>query len=111
MPGGRSLLLDAYELELEHLLLSDTVFLFLVLALVSVLLWPGARGPWAYAGVGALLAAASLTRSIGLVLVPLVLVWMVRRTGWRSFAALLAACVVPLAGYAFWFSVRTGGSR
>ncbi|WP_344823467.1 hypothetical protein [Actinocorallia longicatena] len=98
------LLLDAYELQLEHMVLSDTLFLFFVLAAAGVLLWPGVRGPYACAGVGALLAAAALTRSIGLALVPIVLLWMVRRTGWRSFAALLTACVLPLTAYAFWFS-------
>ncbi|HEY3687182.1 MAG TPA: phospholipid carrier-dependent glycosyltransferase [Streptosporangiaceae bacterium] len=98
-------LFDAYEIQLEHIVLSDTWFMFLVVLAVAVLLWPG-RPPSARraAVVGLLLALATLTRSVGL---PLLVVFgaylVVRRVGWRPLVAVVAACALPLAVYAVWF--------
>ncbi|MEV7965251.1 hypothetical protein AB0O34_04630 [Sphaerisporangium sp. NPDC088356] len=67
-------LLDAYQVELEHLLVSDTLFMFLVVAAVYV-----AMGPltWRTACVtGLLLATATLTRTVGLPLIAVVAGWL-----------------------------------
>jgi len=103
-------LLDAYEIQLEHIVLSDTWFAFLVVLAAAVLLWhrepPGTRRA---AVVGLLLALATLTRSAGL---PLLVVFagylLARRVGWRPLAAVGTACLVPLAGYAAWFAAWYG---
>ncbi|MEO5875667.1 MAG: hypothetical protein ABIS86_15440 [Streptosporangiaceae bacterium] len=107
--AGAPVLLDAYEIQLEHLLLSDTLFVFLMTAALLVILWPGPLTLQRAAGLGALLAAAGLTRSIGLALVPVVLLWLiVRRAGWRRLAIVVAVCALPLLGYAAWFSTEFG---
>ncbi|MGW4791946.1 hypothetical protein ACWEPC_05965, partial [Nonomuraea sp. NPDC004297] len=55
-------LLDAYQIELEHLLVSDTLFTFLVVAAVALCT---TRRTGAVAAIGLLLAAATLTRTVG----------------------------------------------
>ena len=109
-PAAAPVLLDAYEIQLEHIVLSDTWFVFLIVLAAAILLWhrepPGTRRAVV---VGLLLALAALTRSVGL---PLLLVFagylLARRVGWRPLAAVATACVVPLAGYAAWFAAWYG---
>ncbi|GII75431.1 hypothetical protein Sru01_04130 [Sphaerisporangium rufum] len=113
-------LLDAYQLQLEHLLVSDALFMFLVVAAVVI----AVRRPltWRAAALsGVLLAGASLTRTAGLPLVAVVVAGVLARhlagvrrrpgpagrRGWRRAApagVLLLAALVPIAGYAAWFS-------
>ncbi|WP_433149079.1 hypothetical protein ACQPZ8_10110 [Actinomadura nitritigenes] len=98
------LLLDAYQAELEHLVLSDTVFTVLILGAMLLLARPGGAG-WRRAGlVGALLGVAAVTRTVGVPLFVIALLYLLlRRARWTSFAALAAAFVLPLGGYAVWF--------
>lgn len=127
--------LDAYQIELEHLLVSDTLFAFLVVAAVVTALAPLT---WRTAcAAGLLLAAATLTRTVGLPLIAIVALWLLLREiiasrrprlGSRSttdpgaapdpeavpgrvrwagpwLAGLLAlVALLPIAGYAAWFS-------
>src|ERR1700753_4297690 len=37
-------LYDVFEIQLEHLVMADTLFLFLVMAAVTVVLWPSSPG-------------------------------------------------------------------
>ena len=103
-------LLDAYEIQLEHIVLSDTMFAFLLVLAVTILLWhPGPISARRAAVAGLVLALATLTRTVGL---PLLLVFagylLVRRAGPRPLAAVAAACALPLAGYAVWFHAWRG---
>ncbi|MGI5486074.1 hypothetical protein [Microtetraspora malaysiensis] len=120
-------LLDAYQVQLEHLLVSDALFTFLLVAAVFVALRPLT---WRTAvATGLLLAAATLTRTVGLPLIAafaVLLLWYGSRaagkaaaddaagqTGapqgsrrglpWRVVGAFLAAALVPVAAYAGWF--------
>ena len=102
-------LFDAYELDLEHLMMSDELFMFLALAAVTVALWRE-KTTWR-AGViaGVLLALAILTRTVGLPLVVLLAVFLLfRRVGRRTVAATVVAAALPIAGYALWFQSATG---
>lgn len=98
-------LFDAYQLELEHEVMSDAAFEFLVVAALFVALWWW-RQPRAWADVtaGALLAIAAIIRPIGL---PLLLVYLgyllLRRVRWRVFGTTLAICALPLVAYLAWF--------
>ncbi|GAA2912743.1 hypothetical protein GCM10010517_79310 [Streptosporangium fragile] len=97
-------LLDAYQVELEHLLVSDTLFGVLVMSAACL----GVRRSlgWRTAcGIGVLLAAATLTRTVGLPLVALFAGWLIVRERGRVFAAgvMLAAATVPILGYGAWF--------
>ena len=95
-------LFDAYQLELEHLLLSDTLFWFLVLVAVALILaWPDA---WpALAAAGLALGAAALTRSVGLPLLVIFAAYLLVRRRPKAALVTAAACLAPMAAYAVWF--------
>ncbi|TDD92611.1 phospholipid carrier-dependent glycosyltransferase [Actinomadura rubrisoli] len=111
------LLYDAYQVELEHLLMSEALFTFLIAAALTLLLWrvkaaPGKdAGPtwWMALAAGLLLGYAVLVRSAGAPLVPVVLLCLLmRRQGWRPALAFGAAAAVPLVAYAMWFHAERG---
>ena len=100
-------LLDGGIIELESLVLSDTLFLFLTIAGLTALLWPGRRtGP--VIAAGALLAAATLTRTIGLPVLLLALMWLAFHRRWRVAALAAVTALLPLALYANWFHSANG---
>lgn len=95
-------LFDAYQLELEHMLLSDTLFWFLVLVAVALVIcrpdsWP------AMAGAGLALGVATVTRSVGLPLLVVFGAYLLVRRRWRVAAIVAGACLAPMAAYAVWF--------
>ncbi len=102
-------LLDANQVQLEHVVLSDTLFTFLLVGAMVLLLW-NAQPSWRAAALaGLLFAGASLTRSIGLPLLVVAGVWLaVRRVGWRSVTAYAGVALLVLAGYASWFKAVHG---
>jgi hypothetical protein len=114
-------LYDGFEIQLEHLVMADTLFLFLAVAAVTVLLW-SPRPSWRACLVAGLLLGASATvRPTGLPLVAVFLVYLAirffpaRPLRWRSLGAplaLLAACagafVLPVAGYGAWYASAHG---
>jgi hypothetical protein len=105
-------LLSAYAIQIEHFVLSDTLFAFLVMIAVVLMMWWPDPPVWACALVGLLLAAAALVRSQG---VPLLIVFvaclMIRFVGWRTITGVLVLCAafaIPAAGYAAWFDSAWG---
>ncbi|MEU8380377.1 hypothetical protein [Streptosporangium sp. NPDC048865] len=102
-------LLDAYQLQLEHLVMADLLFQFLAVLAVTLLLWRRHPAVWVAALAGALLAMATVTRTIGLPLIAVALVCMViRRAGWRAVVAATLAAVIGLGSYAAWFRTEHG---
>jgi hypothetical protein len=98
-------LLDAYQIQLEHLVLSDTLFIFLVVTAVTLLLWHERPSLVVAAALGLIIAVAWLTRSVGAPVLLGVLVYLlIRRASWRTFAVLLLACAIPVTGYMGWFA-------
>jgi len=102
-------LLDAYEIQLEHLVMADTLFMFLVTAGVVLLCLRNQPG-WILAGAaGLLLGASAVVRTDGRpLLVVVALCLIVRRAGWRPVVALAVTGLLPLAAYAGWFHVARG---
>ncbi|TNY38576.1 hypothetical protein [Thermomonospora catenispora] len=100
-------LFDAFQIQLEHMVLSDTLFVFLVTAAAVVLL--GEHTPRNAALAGGLLGLAALTRTVGM---PLLVIGvgflLVRRAGWRPVAALVGACALPIACYLQWYHSHHG---
>ncbi|WP_326820163.1 hypothetical protein [Streptosporangium sp. NBC_01756] len=102
-------LLDAYQIELEHLLVSDTLFATLVMSAVCLAL--SRTAGWRTAcGIGLLVAAATLTRTVGLPLVVIFACWLVYRARGRVLMAgvMLAAAALPILGYGAWFHATSG---
>jgi hypothetical protein len=107
-------LYDGFEIQLEHLVMADTLFLFLAMAAVTVALWPP-RPTWrASLAAGLLLGLSAVVRPTGLpLLAALVLYLVVRKLpDWRRLVGGLVACVlafaVPVAGYEAWYKSAHG---
>lgn len=92
-------LLEPYQIELEHLLVSDTLFMFLVVAAVALGLSERRRA----VSIGLLLAAASLTRTVGQPLIVVLAAWFVLRRQVRPAGVLLVTALVPILAYGAWF--------
>jgi hypothetical protein len=103
------ILLDGYEIQLEHMLMSDTLFTFLVVSAVTLALWRDRPKPWVMLVAGLLVGYAVTVREAGL---PLLLVFpvffLVKWRGWLVPVALAAGCIAPVAAYAGWFHSVTG---
>lgn len=106
-------LLDAYQIQIEQNILSDTLFeTMIVLGLGLVLLGRGQRR-WTTVLAGFMLGLAVLVREVGLVLIVPALVYvLVAARGWRVkrtiAGLLLAGFVVPVAGYVVFFATVMG---
>ncbi len=105
-------LLSAYAIQLEHFLLSDTLFALLVMMALVAMMWWQDPPLWACALAGLLLAAAAIVRTQGTpLLIGFAVCMLIRFAGWRtlaSVAVLCVACACPLAGYAGWFDYDHG---
>ncbi|MFD0901316.1 hypothetical protein [Actinomadura sediminis] len=102
-------LLDAYQIQLEHLVLSDTMFSFLVMSAVTLLLWRD-RPSWKIAAaVGLIVGFSWLTRTVGMpVLIGVLTYMLIRRSGWKVMAVTAVACMLPVLSYMTWYKAETG---
>jgi hypothetical protein len=97
-------LYDAFQIQLEHLLMADTLFLFLIMAAVTIVMWRPKPSMTQMVAAGLLVGFAALIRSIGLPLLAIFAVYLLlRRTGLRVVIAGVAACALPVSGYVLWF--------
>ncbi|MGE5133151.1 MAG: hypothetical protein ACM32E_09605 [Gemmatimonadota bacterium] len=93
-------LYDAYQVQVEQQIMSDTLFILLVTAAVVLLCWDDRVAVPVAAAAGLLTGLATIVRSVGLPLLAALAVCLLAwRVGWRPLAALLAAGAVPVAGY------------
>jgi 4-amino-4-deoxy-L-arabinose transferase-like glycosyltransferase len=107
-------LYDGFEIQLEHLIMADTLFLFLAMAAVTIVLW-SPRPSWrACLAAGLLLGASSVVKPTGLPLLAAFAVYVIV-VNWRSWRPLLAGLVacgvafaVPAGGYEAWYRSAHG---
>lgn len=110
-------LLSAYEIQMEHFVLSDTLFGLLVTLAVVMMLWRPVPSVWMCALVGLTLAWATLDREQGILLPVVFCLYLCARLARRvpaskalaSVAAMCLALAVPVLAYAWWFA-RVNGS-
>src|SRR5580693_8961587 len=102
-------LFDSRQIWLESSILPDTLFTFVLMIAVAILiLW---RRPtiWQAVIVGVLVSYASVIRGNGAPVIVVILVFLlVQRVGWRVFTACLVAFAVPLLGYGLVFFSERG---
>ncbi len=108
-------LLDAYQLNIEQFVLSEALFQLLLVSVCAALLWRRPPRLPVVALAGLLLAAATLTRAVALVVfLPAALAVLAAsvplppRARLIRLAVLAAAFAVPVAGYAAWFQSEHG---
>ncbi|MQY07189.1 hypothetical protein [Actinomadura macrotermitis] len=108
-PAAVPVLYDAYVVQLEHMLLSDSLFTCMLVLGVAVIMWRRRMPWWAGALTGLIFSCAALVRSVGLPMLAVALVCMAaRRAGWRPVAAAVGAAVFPIAAYMTWFHSAYG---
>jgi hypothetical protein len=101
-------LLDGYVIATEQMLVSEPVFMLLVIGAVAILLWHGARpGLLAVVTAGMLLGLAAVTRIVGFPLIAVAVIALaLRRVRWTILVALVVAAMLPIAVYAAGFDHR-----
>src|ERR1700728_5038608 len=72
-------LYDGFEIQLEHLIMADTLFLFLAMAAVTIVLWSPRPSARACLAAGLLLGASSAVRPTGLPLLAVFAVYLLIR--------------------------------
>jgi hypothetical protein len=108
------LVLDPLELILEHYILSDTLSVSCMVAVLAVLTWhPGPVTRRTALWAGLLLAVSVLVRvQTAVLVVPVAAYLMATNRPWRLMfargAAMAGALVVPLVGWMFWFHLTQG---
>lgn len=96
--------LDARELALEHYVLAEVAYVALTAAAIFLIAWRDRIGTLAAGVAGLLLAFAAITRSVGLPILALVLLYLVvRRAGWARLLAFLVPAGLVLGGYMVWY--------
>ncbi len=109
-------LFDGYIIEDEHLVMAETVFTFLLMVAVCLLLWrPGLPRWWVAVIAGLLVGYAVIVRTEGVVMLAVLpLCLLLRGWAWKTLRAWLVAIaftvasLVPLGAYMNWFHERTG---
>jgi len=108
-------LLDGYMIEEEHLVMTETLFMFLLVVALALIGWKPKISWWAALIAGLLAGYAFIVRTDGaIVLVIFPLFLLIRGWAWKTLSGWVAAilmCVgilVPAGAYASWFHSRTG---
>ena len=109
-------LLSAYELQLEHFVLSDTLFGLLVTVAVVMVVWRPVPPVWVCALAGLVLAWAVLDREQGLLLAIAFGLCLCAQLASRvsvprllaSITAMSVTLAVPVAAYGWWFDHVNG---
>jgi hypothetical protein len=100
---------DAYVIQVEHTIMSETIFHVTLAGAFAVLLWKDRPGLAAAAAAGLLLGYAGVVRSVALPLIAVFLVYvLVRRLGWRHLVAMAIGWAVVVAGYAAIYDAQHG---
>ena len=93
--------LDAYLIQIEHTIMSETIFHATLVAAIALLLWKDRPGVVATAVAGLLLGYAGVVRSVAVPIVAVFVVYLLaRRVGWRGVVLLVLGWAVVTAGYA-----------
>lgn len=102
-------LLDAYQVQLEHLVMAEALFGFLITTAIAVLVWQTTPSLWQSAAGLFLLALAALTRTVALPVAVIAIAYLIlKRVGWKSMVSAVVAAALPLLGYSMWFDAHHG---
>ena len=102
-------LLNGFQIELEHMIMADLLFMFLLVLAAAILLWQR-RPSWPAVLVAGLLTGYAVTVWSGGLILPVIffVFVIVRRMGWGALAAIVAGCALPIVSYAVWFHSWSG---
>jgi hypothetical protein len=107
--GTVPVLVDGYQIAIEHRIFSETFFELCGVAGLTLLAWNAAKRWPTLVVAGFLIGSSVLYRFAGLAIVATAVLYaIVRRTGWVRFAVFVASLAAPLCLYAVWFHGETG---
>ena len=108
-------LLDGYIIENEHLVMAESLFTFLLMVAVTLLLWRPRSSWWVAAIAGLLVGYGVIVRTEGAVMLAVLPLFLLLRgwawktlRGWLVAITFAVASLVPVAAYANWFHERNG---
>jgi hypothetical protein len=103
------ILFNGFEIQLEHMIMADLLFEFLMFTAATLLLW-NRKPSWRNVLIAGLLTGYAVTIWSGGLLLPVIFFLFVlwRRMGWRPVAALVVGCAIPIVAYASWFQAVWG---
>ena len=102
-------LLDAYLIDIEHMIMSETIFHASIVCAIALLLWSDRPGPVAIGGAGLLLGYAAIVREVALPFIAIFVVYLlVRRVGWRRLALFGACWALVTGAYAGAYDAQHG---
>ena len=102
-------LFDARQIWLESSILSDTLFIVVLMIAVAMLIVRPRPAIWQAVIIGLLVSWASIIRGNGAPVIVVILAFLlIMRAGWKVITACLAAFAVPLVGYVLVFSAEYG---
>jgi hypothetical protein len=102
-------LFDSRQIWLESSILPDTLFTFVLMVAVAILLLWRKPTIWQAVLVGLLISWASVIRGNGAPVIVVILAFLlIRRVGWRVLTACVTAFAVPLLWYMFVFHSEHG---
>jgi hypothetical protein len=103
-------LLDGYIIEDEHMIMTETLFTFLLMVAMLMLLWKPRPVWWKMLVAGLVTGCAALVRTDGEVMYAIFPLFLLLRgmswktvRGWLMAIAFAVASLVPYAAYAGWF--------
>ena len=97
-------LFDVFELQLEHMVMSDVLFIFLITVAVAALCWFDQPPVIVSVIAGLMIGYAAIVRAVGEPLLAVVVVaLLLRRVNWKRVGLLLVAGLVPIVGYLAWY--------
>jgi len=107
-------LMDALQLNLEHTVLSDTLFELLLVSWIALLCWRRRPSPGFALAAGLVLGASVTVRLVGeqLVVVAVLACLVLAGPGWRrrvgTATVLVVGFLVPAGAYATWYHQERG---
>jgi hypothetical protein len=102
-------LFDVFELQLEHMVMSDVLFIFLVTMAIVALCWFDRPPTLICVAVGLVIGYAGLVRSVGEPLLVVVAAGLLlRRVNWKRVALTVMAGILPIVGYMAWYHASYG---
>jgi hypothetical protein len=103
-------LLDGYIIEDEHLIMAETVFTFLLMIALLMLLWRPRPRWWTAVVAGLLVGAAAVVRTEGLIMLAVLPLFLLLRgwswktlRGWGVAIAFTVGTLIPFGAYTSWF--------
>jgi hypothetical protein len=106
-------LLDGYIIEDEHLIMAETVFTFLLMIALLLLLWQPRTRWWTAAIAGLLAGAAAVVRTEGVIMLAVLPLFLLLRgwswktlRGWGIAIVFTVGTLIPFGAYTSWFHER-----